>query len=281
MNVIATNETVLPEEAAPKITSGSIKVGIRASRGAGYQTFFEVGNDTGTRVNRHADAVSIGIWPSTGHQIHGFEVKVSRADFLGEMKDPAKSQAIFRFCHRWSLATPPGLVKVDELPPNWGLVTWDGRGMRTIKHAPLLVPEPIAPGFMAALVRRAGELDDEIITAAVLKAKVEWKTQADASLDRELAARKEGATGEARAALSIVAQLKTLLGADYLHDFEIPEIVAALKIVRKMKITGDRYGGLATLLTDLEDVRSRAKEIIDRVVKVGADNGIQIERRRK
>jgi hypothetical protein len=113
-----------------------------------------VGNDTGARVRRHADAVSIGIWPSTGHRIHGFEVKVSRADFANEMKNGAKAEAIMQFCHHWSLATPPGLVRVDELPPTWGLVTFDGKTLRTVKQAPRLVlsrcrPASSPPWFAA------------------------------------------------------------------------------------------------------------------------------------
>src|SRR5688500_11844491 len=61
---------ILEPEAPPKkLTSADLKIGLRASKGAGHQVFFEVGNDTGSKVTRHADAVSIGIWPSTGHQV--------------------------------------------------------------------------------------------------------------------------------------------------------------------------------------------------------------------
>jgi hypothetical protein len=58
-----------PEAPAPenKVTSADIKIGLRTSLAKGYQVFFEVGNDTGTKVTRHADAVAIGIWPSTGY----------------------------------------------------------------------------------------------------------------------------------------------------------------------------------------------------------------------
>jgi hypothetical protein len=260
---------------SPKITAADIKLGIRSSRAAGYQTFFEVGNDTGARVSRHADVVSVGIWPSTGHQVHGFEVKVSRTDFLNEMKNPAKSQAIFRFCHRWSLATTPGLVKVDELPPNWGLVTWDGRVLRTVKQAPLLTPEPISPGFVAALVRRAGEADATLITAAVEKAKREWREQADKLHDKELERRKQGNSGEARRAIAIVTKLQADLEVDYIHVFEVPEIIAALKIVRKMRLAGSGWGTIEHLSDELMEVRKKTFEIVDRIAKVMDDAGIE------
>jgi len=263
------------EKPSRKITSSDIKLGIRSSRGAGYQTFFEVGNDTGARVSRHADAVSIGIWPSTGHQVHGFEVKISRTDFLNEMKDPAKSQAIFRYCHRWSLATPPGLVKVDELPPNWGLVTWDGGTLRTVKQAPLLTPEPLSPGFVAALVRRAGEADAALIGAAVEKAKKEWREQAAKLHDQELKRRRQGNSAEAQRALSIVEKLQADLGTDYIHAFEVPEIVAALKIVRKMRLAGRGWDTIERLSDELMDVRKKTFEIVERIATVMDEAGIE------
>lgn len=169
-------------EAPKKVTSYDLKLGLRTSVGKGSQVFFEVGNDTGTRVTRHADAVAIGIWPSTGHQIHGYEIKISRGDFLNEMKQPEKSWPVMRFCHRWTLLTPPGLIRVDELPPNWGLQTYDGRVLRTVKQAPLMQPEPLSAGFVAALVRRAGEADAALIDAAVQKAIYERKLQIDAAI---------------------------------------------------------------------------------------------------
>lgn len=263
------------EKPSRKITSSDIKLGIRASRGAGYQTFFEVGNDTGARVSRHADAVSIGIWPSTGHQVHGFEVKVSRTDFLNEMKDPAKSQAIFRFCHRWSLATPPGLVKADELPPNWGLITWDGRTLRTVKQAPLLTPEPLSAGFVAAVVRRAGEADGALISAAVEKARREWQEKRH---DRELERLKEGNTAEAKRAIEIVEKLQESLGADYIHTFEVPEIVAAVKIVCKMRMAGTGWGTIERLADELMDVRKKTLEIVDRISAAMDEAGIDHKR---
>ncbi|PWZ83037.1 hypothetical protein, partial [Staphylococcus pseudintermedius] len=40
-----------------------------------YVTFFEVGDATGGRHSRWADAVSMSCWPSRGLHIYGFEIK--------------------------------------------------------------------------------------------------------------------------------------------------------------------------------------------------------------
>lgn len=235
---------------AKKVTSADIKIGIRSSYSSGYQTFFEVGNDTGSRVRRHADAVAIGIWPSTGHLVHGFEVKVSRGDFLAEMKDGLKSQEIFRFCNRWSLATPPGLVKVDELPPTWGLVTFDGRTLRTVKQAPRLTPEPLTPGFVAALVRRAGEMDAGVIGAAVAKAKSEIEKNYQARAAHALASHRDDSIRAGQEAAKIVAGFKEALGEDWLSVHSVSEIAPLLKAMRKTGIVGN-YRGVESLADEL------------------------------
>lgn len=252
---------VMAEDAAPnkKVSSHDIKLGIRNSFASGYQTFFEVGNDTGTRVTRHADAVSIGIWPSTGHRIHGFEVKVSRADFANEMKNGDKAEAIFQFCHHWSLATPPGLVRVDELPPNWGLVTFDGRTLRTVKSAPRLAPVAMTPGFVAALVRRAGEADAELIKAAEQKITRDIEGRFKERADRMLTEHRDRRIREAEEAVKLVDRLKADLGESWLSEYSAEGIVAAIKVLRKLGLEGSHIG-LANMAETLEKSAARIRE---------------------
>lgn len=258
---------------AAKLNSADLKNGLRLSKAAGYNVFFEVGNDTGTKVTRHADAVAIGIWPSTGHQIHGYEIKVSRGDFLSEMKNPLKSWPVMQFCHRWSLLTPPGLVKVDELPPNWGLQTFDGRIMRTVKQAPLLTPQPLSGGFVAALVRRAGEQDAAIIEAAIQKAKEDWKANLarnhEATVSREVRQRAEA--GED--AIKVVKDLRDAIGADYLSVHNVAEYAAIIRAVRKSGVQAS-WNGLATLADSLASMGDTLKKQID-------ENGLAAEPKRK
>lgn len=167
-----------------KVTSAHIKAALHKPFPApGWRIFYEVGDDTGARVRRHADAVAMGIWPSNGHQIHGFEIKVSRADFAAEMRDPTKSQAVFQYCDRWSLVVPSGLVKAEEVPAPWGLMTFDGKSIRTVKQAPPLEPVPLTRGFIAAMLRRAGEADEAMISAIVEKAKDVTRKESAARLE--------------------------------------------------------------------------------------------------
>ena len=101
---------------------------------------------------RTADAIAIDLWPSRGNHIHGFEVKTTRSDWLTELRNPDKAEAVRRFCHRWWLVAPVEVVR-DDLPEGWGFLTiTDGR-LRVKKSAPVLTPEPITHSFLAALSR--------------------------------------------------------------------------------------------------------------------------------
>lgn len=85
----------------------------------------EVRNGTGfSKTVRTADAISVSLWPSRGIYIHGFEIKISKADLMNEIKDPAKSDEIARYCRFWSLVVPTKNI-VEEvmglLPSAWGV----------------------------------------------------------------------------------------------------------------------------------------------------------------
>lgn len=123
----------------------------------------EVPNATGGRANRSADAVAVSLWPSRGIYLHGFEIKAHRSDWLRELKNPKKADAIARFCRYWSVVAADGVVRSDELPETWGLLergpskdlTWVRRGRE-------MDAEPPTIHFLAALLRRVGEAQEAI-----------------------------------------------------------------------------------------------------------------------
>ena len=86
--------------------------------------------------------------------LHGHEVKVSRSDWLAELRDPTKADAWRRYCDRWWLVAPRDVVR-DDLPDGWGhLAPTAGGALRTVVQAPLLTPEPM-PVHVRAQVMRA------------------------------------------------------------------------------------------------------------------------------
>jgi polyhydroxyalkanoate synthesis regulator phasin len=137
-----------------------------------YATLEEVRNATG-RVKRrqaggprYADMIAMGLWPSMGLEIIGFEVKTSRADWLKEISDEKKAVAVQQYCDRWYLVVPHknhekivrGLAggEGEELPATWGMLTVDEDGtVREIVAAPKLDAQPITRAFLASLMRNA------------------------------------------------------------------------------------------------------------------------------
>lgn len=89
--------------------------------------------------------------------LHGHEVKVSRSDWLTELRDPSKAEAIKRYMHHWWLVVPDAsIVKPGELPEGWGLLAPgpDGR-LRARKTAPRLTPEAPPLAFIISLMAAA------------------------------------------------------------------------------------------------------------------------------
>lgn len=132
---------------------------VKRCPGPEWVTAFEVPDDAGFDKRRSADAVAMNTWPSRGLEIHGFEIKVSRTDFLRELRDPAKSATIQRYCDRWYVCIPDTgkggkmIASTEELPVTWGLLTLRGGKLVTVREAPKLPADQPGRGFMAATLR--------------------------------------------------------------------------------------------------------------------------------
>ncbi len=105
-----------------------------------YVLLPHVRNTTGySDLQTTADAICFGLWPSRGIEVEGFEIKCSRQDWLTEVRNPAKADAIAKMCDRWWLVVADGqIVKDDELPPTWGLYVLKGSALTIHKKAPVL-----------------------------------------------------------------------------------------------------------------------------------------------
>lgn len=150
-----------------------------------YALFLEVMATTGFGANRRTDAVAISLYPSRGLMVHGFELKVSRADWLREVKDTSKAEEIFGFCdHWWLVVGDASIVKDGELPEPWGLIVPRGDGLYVKKKAPKLEPKPLTRGFVAALARRANEAAHEAIEDRVRLATRQVREDAEKAVAR-------------------------------------------------------------------------------------------------
>lgn len=121
--------------------------------------FFDVPDNVGTNSKRRADAIVIGNWGSTGRLVHGFEIKISRSDWLRELKQTEKADPFVERCDRWWLVCPVGVARPEEIPMLWGWMTPYKGGLRIQKPAAILPqpPDTLHRLFALGLIRRAVE----------------------------------------------------------------------------------------------------------------------------
>lgn len=127
--------------------------------GTGYNYGQRIRYGGGKDVERRLDAWAFHLWPMGGYCPTGFEVKVSRSDFLREMGKQDKTTRYMELCQFFYYVTPKALVQPDEVPESAGLIWVNGRGCRIKKRAPHRdIPQP-EWAFFAAVCRRVNELE--------------------------------------------------------------------------------------------------------------------------
>lgn len=133
-----------------------------------HALMFEVRNAAGFSATRSCDAIAVGLWPSRGLELTGFEIKRSRTDWQREYREPEKADAFTAFCDAWYVvASDDKIVQMDELPERWGLLVATSReNLKCVKAAPKLTPEPLSRGMLATLLKRAIEQERGPIKAA-------------------------------------------------------------------------------------------------------------------
>ena len=230
--------------AQEKITSAHIRAALKLRyEPQSHALLWEVANATGGNQKRFADAVAIGLWASHGHQIEGIEIKISRGDWLNEMKHPEKSQEVYQYCNRWWLAAPKGMVELDELPPTWGLLEFVSGVMRVQKKAPALKPAALNINFVASLIRRSAGVDEEMARVMLSREteiiKQRYKAEAAGEMKHLVSHRME----QAEKAMQRLAEIKHRTGVDLEHFTPTEDWVAAINYLcptsYKNKFTAD------------------------------------------
>lgn len=168
MTVVDTQQLPGTEDPAEQSASDNASVFDllrKRHEGQAWAYLEEVRNGTGFgRVTRTADALAMSLFPSRGLHLHGFEVKVSRADWIKERDAPEKAEEIAKFCHYWWLVvSDPAIVKDGELPQPWGLLAKKKGKLIVVKQAPFN-PDALPPTyrFLGAVFRKFGATESAI-----------------------------------------------------------------------------------------------------------------------
>lgn len=93
-------------------------------------------------------------WADRGPSFIGHEVKVSRSDWLTELRDPSKAEFWVNHCHYFNLVvSDESIVRRDELPQGWGLMVAHGSSVRVAVEAVRSEAFPMPLKTQAALLR--------------------------------------------------------------------------------------------------------------------------------
>lgn len=105
-------------------------------------------------VEQRIDLWCMHCWPSKDYLKVAYEVKVSRQDFKREIDNPEKRESYKLVADEFYFAMPAGLVSLEEVPEDAGLVEVHSDGLvQVVRKAPY--EKAISPewGFVASLAR--------------------------------------------------------------------------------------------------------------------------------
>lgn len=236
-----------------------------------WALMFEVANGTGHHGKSYADAVAMNLYPSRGLSILGFEIKVSKQDFMREIEKPDKSVPVQQFCDQWWLVAPAKAVDESLLPKAWGWLRADDDRLVQVKAAPDLEAKSLSRPFIAALVRRQNAADASEVDKLV-RDQVEMHRKNDREhIERAIKNR----TQQAEEAIQTLAKLKERIGTDRWDYLDADEIAQAVKFVRKSGVLGS-FSGVESVRNSLRAALKSIDEAmapidVEKVVKEAAE----------
>jgi hypothetical protein len=230
---------------------------------------WEVGDATGGRQSRAADAVIMGLWPSRGITLDGVEIKTQRSDWLRELKNPAKAEPVSRYCDHWWIHAGVDVVEPGELPTGWGLRVYDGRTWSTVVDAHRRTPVPISREFLAALLRRSDQQNDKATKAAAAAMLDSERAAIDARVERMVKDR----TRKADAMATIAEEFERSLGMSLQDMVRSGEVAIAAKMTAAFmdRNLHDPYFGLPQMVKSMRDLAERTSEAMEAMGLVAPD----------
>jgi hypothetical protein len=112
------------------------------------------------------------------------------------------------------------------------------------------------------MVRRAGEADDQLITAAQNKTRLELEARFRERADHMLKDYRDGHLRKADEAIKFLDAMKAALGEGYLAAYSVPDIAAAYHFVRKSGLGGASHGTIENIAKTMEENATRLRKAL-------------------
>lgn len=265
---------------AEPLTTGAVLdlIEARFSERGEHVVLFDVPNVVGMQQSRRCDAIAIGMWKRSGYLIHGFEVKVSRSDWLREVKDTTKADPFIPHVDRWWLVTGDiDIARPAEIPEYWGWMNASKTGLRVQRPPKPLNTEPhadtIARAWAYALIQRA----EKRSTDQLERHRAEIEKQVTQRLEDDYARRSKDHWQRNFEKLQEQVQGFEAASGMALTDWTLGGVgtVGKLaKLIRHWNFTG--YKNVATTLKrhieDLKDLQDRTEAVVQGLDLPGGDD---------
>lgn len=235
-----------------------------------YALLFDVPDAVSLAQKRRIDAIAFGLWASGGQEIQGFELKVSRSDWLRELKQVDKADPFIALCDRFWLVTADNkIAKAEEIPACWGWMSATRAGLRVQRPAQRLpgCGDAVPRSFVLGVMRK---LQDDLLGSPDVRAVIDERikvVQALRQSDIEFATK--NLKRERDEALKVVKDFEELSGIN-LNSWRwgnVGEIVKGLKelgygdgVNRVPRLLEEQENVLRATLKQLSAVRERLAE---------------------
>ena len=121
--------------------------------------FTEMANALWIDSYRRFDVYAVAYWKSLKYERRVYEIKISRGDWRREMNEPRKRMEALAKSNTFYFAAPKGMIRLDELPEECGLIEVDGDRARIRRKAPWRECEQPGWNFFLTIARRASQAE--------------------------------------------------------------------------------------------------------------------------
>lgn len=252
-------------------SEGSITQLLRQRYSAPEWAFLaQVKNRTGFGgQERYLDGLAMNLYPSRGLEVYGFEIKVSRSDWLHELKQPNKAEHTLCYCDKFWVVTPDeinglSIIRDGELPPTWGWLVVKEDKIRVKVNAPSLTPKPLDRTFVGSILRN---MDEQWVQVSELNHRVEARVG-------EIAANERGRADSQIASVKKTLDEKERLLREFykstgvpINDYNIGQIGRALQVLMDRTMLEDVLQKKKQLLASARQDSDRLQREIDELEK--------------
>jgi hypothetical protein len=131
--------------------------------GTGYRKSWASTGPVPDNPHQRFDAWAINLYLSKNFLRVAYEIKVSRSDFLYELKHPEKREQALQLSNCFYFVAPVGLIKPEELPPEAGLIEVKDEWESRLKVRALIRPGNMPTWqFFASIARRMQLLEGSL-----------------------------------------------------------------------------------------------------------------------